>query len=99
MGNASITLALNHINNLRNYPDAEFSPAALEAHERGEKVLIEHVSPTTGNPPVEDVLANIEAAERVGDKLLFRKNLVKSRQSYRRIILLYMLLTSSLEGS
>ena len=37
---------LNHINNLRNYPDAEFSPAALEAHERGEKVLIEHVSPT-----------------------------------------------------
>ena len=26
----------------------------------------------TGNPPVEDVLANIEAAERVGDKLLFR---------------------------
>ena len=37
---------LNHINNLRNYPDAEFSPAALEAHERGEKVIIEHVSPT-----------------------------------------------------
>ena len=27
----------------------------------------------TGNPPVEDVLANIEAAERVADKLLFRK--------------------------
>ena len=26
----------------------------------------------TGQPPVEDVLANIEAAERVGDKLLFR---------------------------
>ena len=26
----------------------------------------------TGRPPVEDVLANIEAAERVGDKLLFR---------------------------
>ena len=26
----------------------------------------------TGNPLVEDVLANIEAAERVGDKLLFR---------------------------
>ena len=26
----------------------------------------------TGQPPVEDVLANIEAAERVADKLLFR---------------------------
>lgn len=36
---------LGHINNLRNYPGAEFSFAALEAHERGEKVLIEHVSP------------------------------------------------------
>lgn len=36
---------LSHINNLRNYPGAEFSPAALEAHERGEKVVIEHVSP------------------------------------------------------
>ena len=36
---------LSHINNLRNYPGAEFSFAALEAHERGEKVLIEHVSP------------------------------------------------------
>ncbi len=36
---------LTHINNLRNYPGAEFSFAALEAHERGEKVLIEHVSP------------------------------------------------------
>lgn len=36
---------LNHINNLRNYPGAEFSPAALEAHERGEPVQIEHVSP------------------------------------------------------
>ena len=36
---------LSHINNLRNYPGAEFSPAALEAHERGEIVMIEHVSP------------------------------------------------------
>lgn len=36
---------LSHINNLRNYPGAEFSPAALEAHERGETVMIEHVSP------------------------------------------------------
>ena len=36
---------LSHSNNLRNYPGAEFSPAARAAHERGEKVLIEHVSP------------------------------------------------------
>ena len=37
---------LSHSNNLRDYPGAEFSPAARAAHERGEKVLIEHVSPT-----------------------------------------------------
>ena len=37
---------LSHINNLRNYPGAEFSPAALEAHECGKKVVIEHVSPS-----------------------------------------------------
>lgn len=36
---------LSHQNNLRTYPGAEFSPAALEAHERGEIVKIEHVSP------------------------------------------------------
>lgn len=36
---------LSHINNLRNYPNAEFSAKARTAHERGEKVLIEHVSP------------------------------------------------------
>ncbi len=37
---------LSHINNLREYPDAEFSEAAWAAHERGEQVFIEHVSPT-----------------------------------------------------
>lgn len=36
---------LGHINKLRNYPGAEFSAAALEAHERGETVKIEHVAP------------------------------------------------------
>jgi len=36
---------LRHINNLRSDPDAEFSTEALEAHSKGEKVLIEHVSP------------------------------------------------------
>ena len=37
---------LSHVNNLREYPDAEFSVTALAAHERGEQVFIEHVSPT-----------------------------------------------------
>ena len=37
--------SLTHINNLREYPGAEFSVAALAAHEQGERVLIEHVSP------------------------------------------------------
>ena len=37
---------LTHINNLREYPDAEFSVTAWAAHERGEQVFIEHVSPT-----------------------------------------------------
>ncbi len=37
---------LSHINNLCEYPDAEFSEAAWAAHERGEQVFIEHVSPT-----------------------------------------------------
>lgn len=36
---------LSHSQNLCNHPGAEFSPAALKAHERGEKVKIEHVSP------------------------------------------------------
>ena len=36
---------LSHRNNLRNYPGAEFSPAALEDHQRGDRVKIEHVSP------------------------------------------------------
>lgn len=36
---------LGHINNLRNYNDAEFSQKAQEAHARGKTVLIEHVAP------------------------------------------------------
>jgi hypothetical protein len=36
---------LNHINNLRNHPNALFSPQALASHRAGQKVLIEHVSP------------------------------------------------------
>jgi hypothetical protein len=37
--------ALSHINNLRKYDKAEFSVAARAAFARGDKVLIEHVSP------------------------------------------------------
>jgi hypothetical protein len=36
---------LSHINNLRKYEKAEFSIKARAAFDRGEKVLIEHVSP------------------------------------------------------
>lgn len=36
---------LSHINNLRIYPNAKFSKKAHAAHKRGQKVLIEHVSP------------------------------------------------------
>jgi hypothetical protein len=36
---------LSHINNYRSYADAEFSVNARLAYERGETVLIEHVSP------------------------------------------------------
>jgi hypothetical protein len=36
---------LSHINNLRRYGKAEFSVKARAAYDRGEKVLIEHVSP------------------------------------------------------
>ena len=36
---------LTHINNLSEYPDAEFSVAAQAAYEQGERVFIEHVSP------------------------------------------------------
>ena len=37
--------AVGHPNNLRNYDDAEYSQAARKARKRGEKVVIEHVSP------------------------------------------------------
>lgn len=36
---------ISHINNLRKYERAEFSREALDAYNRGEKVLIEHVAP------------------------------------------------------
>jgi len=36
---------LSHLNEIKDYPNAEFSTAAFKAHQKGEKVLIEHVSP------------------------------------------------------
>ncbi len=36
---------LNHINSLRNHPNALFSTEALAAYRAGQKVLIEHISP------------------------------------------------------
>lgn len=36
---------LNHINSLRNHPNALFSAEALAAYRAGHKVLIEHISP------------------------------------------------------
>ena len=36
---------LSHINNLRNLKNAPFSEDAREAHQSGQKVLIEHVNP------------------------------------------------------
>lgn len=36
---------LGHINKYKSYENAEFSVNALRAHKKGEKVLIEHVSP------------------------------------------------------
>jgi hypothetical protein len=36
---------LTHINNYKDYENAEFSEKACRANQKGEKVLIEHVSP------------------------------------------------------
>lgn len=36
---------LSHINGLRSYPGGEFTESAWKAHNAGERVLIEHVSP------------------------------------------------------
>jgi len=36
---------LTHINNLRSYPGAMFSAEALAAHQAGESVFIEHITP------------------------------------------------------
>src|ERR1700741_220211 len=36
---------VGHINDLRHWPDAEFSVKAKTAYRRGQRVLIEHVSP------------------------------------------------------
>ena len=38
---------LSHRNNLRHYDRAKFSKAALDAHQKGGRVFVEHVSPHT----------------------------------------------------
>jgi hypothetical protein len=38
-------LGLKHINKIKEHADAEFSKAAMEAIDRGERVFIEHVAP------------------------------------------------------
>ncbi len=38
-------LGLTHINNVKNHTAAEFSKAAMESLDRGERVFIEHVAP------------------------------------------------------
>jgi hypothetical protein len=45
LGQCLVYPGLSHINNLRNYDKAEFSVAARATFARGDKVLIEHVSP------------------------------------------------------
>ncbi|EOE5671311.1 TPA: hypothetical protein SL211_005363 [Pseudomonas aeruginosa] len=56
---------LNHINNLRNLPNAAFSEQALVAHKAGEKVLIEHVNPHRAltRLAIEKIEANISDDE------------------------------------
>lgn len=38
-------LGLTHINNIKDHSEAEFSKAAMESLDRGERVFIEHVAP------------------------------------------------------
>jgi hypothetical protein len=45
LGQCLVYPEMSHINNLRKYDKAEFSVAARAAFARGDKVLIEHVSP------------------------------------------------------
>src|SRR3569832_1674010 len=45
LGLALVYPTLSHQNNVRHLPDAEFSLAARAAHDRGERVFIEHVAP------------------------------------------------------
>ena len=68
-----------HINNLRHDPNAEFSPAALEAYQRGERVLIEHVS------PVRDFTRS--AIAKLDDGATDKQFLDYVRKKYRLVLL------------
>jgi hypothetical protein len=70
---------LGHANNLRHDPNAEFSPAALEAYQRGEKVLIEHVS------PVRDFTRS--AIAKLDDGATDKQFLDYVRKKYRLVLL------------
>ena len=71
---------LSHLNNLKDYADAEFSPAALKAHQRGERVFIEHVSPRRDfTRKAIDML--------VVDKVTDRKFLNFVKKNYRLVLL------------
>ena len=70
---------LSHINKLRHDPNAEFSSTALEAYQKGEKVLIEHVS------PVRDFTRN--AIAKLDDGATNKQFLDFVRKKYRLVLL------------
>ena len=71
---------LSHLNELKDYSEAEFSPAALKAHKTGERVYIEHVSPRRDfTRKAIDML--------VLDKVTDRKFLNFVRENYRLVLL------------
>lgn len=69
LGGCLVYPDLSHIANLRKYEGAEFSVAAKRAYSRGEKVLIEHVSPlrdlTRAAIKIVDVLDDYQFCEFV----------------------------------
>ncbi|OGN32793.1 MAG: hypothetical protein A3A29_01800 [Candidatus Ryanbacteria bacterium RIFCSPLOWO2_01_FULL_47_79] len=70
---------LSHVNNLKNYSKAEFSPAAYKIHRRGRKVLIEHVSPRRALTRV--------AIKKVKDHATDKELLAFLKRNYRLVLL------------
>lgn len=73
---------LAHINNYKDYKGAEFSENALRAHRKGEKVLIEHVSPIRAFTRAAIKLVENDSSDIAVEKL---KRFVKER--YRLVLL------------